>query len=104
MTRLFVSQPMRDKTDEEIIVARERAAMTARSMLNDDVQLIDSYFNKSAPAGVNAPLWYLAKSLELMASADVVYFAEDWKRYRGCLIEYRCAKDYGLEIIGELND
>lgn len=34
------------------------------------------------------------KSLELMADADVVYFAEGWQKARGCRLEYECARAY----------
>ena len=101
MKRLFISQPMRGKTDEEIIVTRERAAMAARKHLGDDVDVIDSLI-KSVPGNVNTGLWCLGESIKLMAEADVVYFCDNWKEYRGCLIEYRCAKDYGIDIIGDI--
>ena len=33
MKRLFISQPMRDKTDEEILAEREKAVKVAKEML-----------------------------------------------------------------------
>ena len=101
MKRLFISQPMRGKTDEEIIVTRERAIVTARKHLGEDVDVINSLL-KNVPDNVNTGLWCLGESIKLMAEADVVYFCDNWKEYRGCLIEYRCAKDYGLDIIGDV--
>lgn len=41
----------------------------------------------------------LGKSLELLADADVVYFAKDWEKYRGCKIENVCAVEYGIPVI-----
>ena len=72
MKRLFISQPMRDKTDEEILAEREKAVKVAKEMLNEDVEVIDSFFQE-APHDAK-PLWYLAKSLELLATADVAFF------------------------------
>lgn len=97
MVRLFISQPMRGKTDEEIIVTREKAIESARKHFHEPVEVIDSFF-KGAPVDAN-PLWYLAKSLELMSTADVVYFAKDWEKYRGCRIENTCAIEYGIDVI-----
>ena len=97
MKRLFISQPMRNKTDEEIIAEREEAVKVAKKMLNEDVEVIDSFFQE-APHGAN-PLWYLAKSLELLATADVAFFCTDWEKYRGCRIEHTCANEYGIQII-----
>lgn len=97
MKRLFISQPMRGKTDEEIIITRERAIVSARKLLGEDVEVIDSFF-KNAPADAK-PLWYLGRSLELLATADVAYFAKDWELYRGCKIENLCAIEYGIAVI-----
>ena len=97
MKKLFISQPMRDKTDEEILAERERAIESAKKHLGDDVEVIDSFF-KDAPHDAK-PLWYLAKSLELLSTADIAYFCKDWDKYRGCKIENTCAIEYGIDVI-----
>lgn len=75
MKKLFISQPMRGKTDEEILAVRERAIKSAVKMVGEPVEVIDSFFKEESPANTNRPLWFLAKSLELLATADVAYFA-----------------------------
>lgn len=102
MKKLFISQPMRDKTDEEIIAERERAIESAKEHLGEDVEVIDSFF-KDAPHDAK-PLWYLAKSLELLATADVAYFCKDWDKYRGCRIENTCAIEYGIDVIEDYRE
>ena len=97
MKKLFISQPMRDKTDEEILAVRAKAIESAEEALGEKVEVIDSFF-QNAPADAK-PLWYLAKSLELMSTADVAYFAKDWEKYRGCRIENTCAIEYGIGVI-----
>ena len=97
MKKLFISQPMKDKTDEEILAVRERAIKSAERALGEKVEAIDSFF-QNAPHDVK-PLWYLAKSLELLSTADVAYFAKDWEQYRGCRIENECAIEYGIDVI-----
>lgn len=97
MVRLFISQHMRGKTDEEILAVREKAIKTVRKYVDEPIEVIDSFF-QGAPVDAK-PLWYLAKSLELMATADVVYFAKDWEQYRGCRIENTCAIEYGIDVI-----
>lgn len=97
MKKLFISQPMKDKTDAEILAVREQAIQSAKNLLGEDVEVIDSFF-QDAPHDVK-PLWFLAKSLELLATADVVYFAKDWEKYRGCRIENTCAIEYGITVI-----
>jgi hypothetical protein len=98
MKKLFISQPMRGKTDEEIIVTREKAIVSARKYLGEDVMVIDSFF-KNVPEVESRPLWCLGKSLQLMADADVVYFTKDWENYRGCKIENTCVIEYGIDVI-----
>ena len=100
MKRIFISQPMKDKTDEQILKERERAVSAVKEKFNgEDVEVIDSFF-QSAPHDAK-PLWFLGESLELLSTADVAYFIGEWKNYRGCKIENTCAKEYGIETIEE---
>lgn len=102
MKRLFISQPMNGKTDEEILSVREKAIKSATNLLGEEVEVIDSFF-KDAPSDAK-PLWYLGKSLELLSTADVVYFAKDWDKYRGCRIENTCAIEYGITVIEDYKE
>lgn len=97
MKKLFISQPMRGKTDEEILTARQKAIESAERNLGEKVEVIDSFF-QNAPANAK-PLWFLGKSIELLASADVAYFAKGWENARGCRIENVCAIEYGIDVI-----
>lgn len=98
MKRLFISQPMRGKTDEEILAVRDTAKMVAENYLCEPVELIDSFLHET-PEVSNTAMWCLGRSLELMADADIVYFAYGWEQYRGCRIEHECAMLYGKDIM-----
>lgn len=101
MKRLFISQPMRDKTDEEIFIEREKAVKVAKKMLREDVEVIDSFF-KEAPH--DAPHWYIVgKTLELLNYADVAFFCTGWEMDTGCRIEHICATEYGVRIIEKMD-
>ena len=102
MKKLFISQPMRGKTNEEIMAVRAKAIESAERNLGEKVEVIDSFF-VNAPADAK-PLWYLAKSIELLATADVAYFAKDWEKYRGCRIENTCAIEYGIDVIEDYRE
>lgn len=103
MVRLFISQPMRGKSDEEIEREREDLIAIAKAVYagRGEVEVIDSFFKGGlvVPAGAKAPLYYLSKSLELLATADVAIFAKDWREARGCRIEHECADGYGVARI-----
>lgn len=97
MKKLFISQPMRGKTDEEILTERKKAIQSAEQMIGEQVEVIDSFF-QSAPIDAK-PLWFLGKSLELLADADVAYFAPGWEQARGCRVEHTCAVEYSIDRI-----
>lgn len=97
MKKIFISQPMRGKTDGEILEERNKAIEAVRMKLGEEVEVIDSFF-QDAPVEAK-PLWYLGESLKCLAEADVAYFAEGWENARGCVIEYDSAHAYGIPVI-----
>ena len=99
MKKLFISQPMRGKTNEEILMVRKKAIASAERELGEKVEVIDSFL-KNAPVEAN-PLWFLGKAIQLLSEADVVYFAKGWEQARGCRIENNCAREYGIKLIIE---
>lgn len=99
MKKLFISQPMKGKSDEEILKEREKAIQKAKEVCGEEVEVIDSFF-QSAPADAK-PLWFLGKSLELLSTANIVYFAPGWNEARGCKIEHECAVQYEIDVIVE---
>lgn len=99
MKKLFISQPMRNKTDEEILAVREKAIKSAERELGEKVEVIDSFLKDLHPK--THPLSCLAKSLELLSTADVVFFAKGWEEARGCRIEHTCALEYEVPLVIE---
>lgn len=100
MKKLFISQPMRGLTDEEILKVREEIKIKAEKEIGEQVELIDSFI-KEYPGEINKviPVYYLGKSIQFLSQADVVYFGGDWKNARGCKIEHEIAKEYGIDRI-----
>lgn len=98
--KVFISLGMRDKTIEEIKEAMNDIANTLRKILKVDIEIIDTIVEDYGNLEVkNEGLYCLGKSIELLSTADLVVFAEDWDSYRGCKIEHRCAEEYGLKIM-----
>ena len=92
--RIFISQPMKGKTDSEIKQERERIIEKVREEYGEAVTVIESFF-EGAPADAK-PLGFLGKSLEMLAGADLAVFASGWQDARGCRIEHDCAVAYGI--------
>lgn len=102
MKKLFISQPMRGLTDDEILKTREEIKVRAEKIIGEPVELIDSFFT-DYPGEVckSVPMWHLGKSIQFLSQADVAYFGGDWRNARGCKIEHEVADKYGIEIIEE---
>lgn len=93
--RVFVSQPMKGKTNEEIEKEREELTEFAKAKLGSDVEVIDSFF-KDAPCDAK-PLWFLGKSFELLSTADAAVFAKGYEKARGCVMEHKACENYGIK-------
>lgn len=100
--KIFISQPMNGKTNEQIEQERSALIENAKARYGDNIEVIDSFF-KDAPHEAT-PLWFLGKSLESLSTADVAYFAKDWESARGCKIEHTCAIEYGIDVVEVYSD
>lgn len=47
MKKLFISQPMRGKSDEDIQAERKKAIELAQEMIGEPVEVIDSFFQEA---------------------------------------------------------
>ena len=54
MKKLFISQPMRGKTDEEILAVRSDAIQAAKDAVGEDVEVIESFFPERTGGGPSA--------------------------------------------------
>jgi len=99
MKRVFISLPMNGRTEKQVKRDRQKAFLSVKKIIGEDAVLVDTTVKEDPPEGINPGLWYMGKSLEIMASCDIAYFADEWTQYRGCRIENECAIIYGLEIL-----
>ena len=104
--KAMLSQPMAGKTDEEIVVTREKAIAALKDKGYEIVNTLftDEWYSKEKMQErgvVQIPLCFLAKSLENMSLCHAAYFCKGWEKARGCKIEHDAAVAYGLEIIYE---
>ena len=90
--KAIISQPMKGKAEEQI---REERAAIITLLENRGYEVVDTVF-PDFPKGGNVPLKFLARSLELIADVDFVYFMKGWEGARGCRIEHQCCVDYGV--------
>ena len=109
--KVFISQPMRGKTDEEILGRRaEIVAMLHQAFPTKDIDVIDS-FTKDESLKEKGSVAMLGHSISLMADADLVIF--DWGHsmsidedyHPGMEIEFHVAREYKIPgfNIGEID-
>lgn len=79
------------------MLERNKAISDIVNQLGEEVYIINTYLPDLFKDA--SPLWYLGRSLELMSSADIVYFAKGWKKYRGCRVEHLVAHEYDIKIM-----
>lgn len=93
--KVFISQPMRGKTDEEILAVRKSVIAGIKSDFTDEtIEIVDSFF-EGTPADAK-PLWFLGKAIEKLSTADIAVFVEGYEEARGCRIERECAYEYDI--------
>lgn len=95
--KIFISQPMANRPDGEIV--KERLQAIEQILKKYPGTIIDSIIQGQPPEGANVPVWYLAKSIELLATADMAVFLPDWDNARGCVIENMVCGNYGIPIL-----
>ena len=93
--KLMISQPMRCKTNEQI---REERAELVRKLQAEGNEVIDTVLDISEN---KSPIFYLAKSIELLDTVDAVVFMPGWQQARGCKIEHEVAVEYGKQVFYE---
>lgn len=98
MKKLFVSMPMKGRTEEEIKKSIQKMKKIAEIYEGEELELIDSYIEDNPPKNNNEAVWYLGESLKKLAQADVfIGIAENYD-WSGCYIERETAERYGVKM------
>lgn len=98
MKKLFISCPMKGRADEDIKKTREKMHKLAELVFDEELEVIDSFFEGEAPEAANKPVYYLGKSIQMLGEAD--YFIGIDENYnatwKGCHVERNVARMYGI--------
>lgn len=95
--KIFTSQPMRDKTHEEILSSiRAVREHLEKFFKSTNIEIIESYHpeNKNKKA-----LEALGDSIKKLEEADFAVFLDDWNQYRGCKVEHSVTEYYNVPHI-----
>lgn len=99
MKKLFVSVPMKGRTEDEIKASIQKMKKIAEVYEGEELELIDSYIEDNPPKDNNQAIWYWGKSLEKLSQADVFIGIINAWRWNGCAVECEVAKRYDLNMI-----
>lgn len=97
MKKLFVSVPMKGRTEEAIKKSVMRMHCIAEAYEGEDLELIDSWVDEEPPKEGNQSIWYLGKSIEKLALADVFIGIDAGLEWPGCQVESLVAEHYGIK-------
>ena len=97
MKKLFVSLPMKGRSDEEIKASILKMKAVAEAFEGCELELIDSFVEENAPEGVHPAIWYLGESLKSLSKADIYIGIEDDWLWNGCHIENETASRYNIK-------
>lgn len=98
MKKLFVSVPMKGRTEGEIKKSIQKMKKIAEIFEGEELELIDSYIEDNPPKDNNQAIWFLGESLKKLAQADVFIGINEAWDWCGCYIEIETAKRYGIKI------
>ncbi len=96
--KLFVSCPMKGRTEENIKKSFEVMQRVAETYAGESLQVINPYEPKEFESDAER-IRSLGDSLKLMAEADYFITCENYFEYRGCSVENKVAGLYGLKRI-----
>ena len=94
--KVMISQPMNGRSEEEIKKERQDIIEKFNKM---HIEVIDTLFTEEAPQDCNVAVYYLGKSISAMKDIDAIYMCDNWLNARGCRIENRVAREYGIKIL-----
>ena len=95
MKKIFISQPMKGKTDEEILNERRNMVNAVKEKYGNEVEILQSFLANYYDNAIS----FLGKSIEILSNADIAVFGKGWDKARGCIIEHQVCKSYGVPTL-----
>lgn len=96
MKRLYISCPMKGRAEEEIRKSMEKMRKIAEIVFDEPLEVIPSYVVDRPPENKKQAVWYLGKSIQLLAEADYFIGVSGSYAYNGCEIEKEIARRYDI--------
>lgn len=98
MKKLFVSVPMKGRTEEEIRKTIDKMKKIAEIYEGEELELIYSYIEDNPPKNSKEAIWYLSESIKKLAKADVFIGIYEHYHWSSCHVEFITAQEYGIKL------
>lgn len=95
MKKLFISVPMRGRTEEKIRKSMQKMHKIAEAVFEQELEVIPTYIEDKPPENVKQAVWYLGRSIQLLAEADY-FIGIDYCNFEGCNTERGVAIGYHI--------
>lgn len=100
MKKIFISCPMKGRTEEDIRKTRDKMHKYAELVFEEKLEVIPSFITDAPPSYKNKSVWYLGESIKHLGDADVFVGLDMpyWSnKGRGCDIEENVTGAYGIQ-------
>lgn len=98
MKKLFISVPMKGRTDEAIKHSMEEMHKIAELMFGEKLEVIDTFIVQ-VPLGIaNEHIYMLGESIKKLSQADYFIGVACSEYFHGCVIEKLIARRYGIRM------
>jgi hypothetical protein len=83
----------------------EQMLKIAEIVFDQELEVIPSYIEDTAPENAKQAVYYLGKAIQLMSAADFYIGVEYTEFFKGCVIENNVARKYGIKCtFVDMND
>lgn len=96
MKKLFISCPMKGRTEENIKKSMEKMHKIAEAVFDEELEVIENDIPDHAPKTKHDRIWYLGESVKMMADADYFIGIVGYQ-FNGCTFERSVAEQYGIK-------
>jgi hypothetical protein len=87
---------MKGRTEENIRKSMEKMHKIAEIVFDCELEVIPSYVEDNPPENTHQSIWYLGKSIQLLAEADFYIGIDYSDHFNGCMMENDIARRYGI--------
>lgn len=98
MKKLFISVPMKGRTEENIRKSMAKMHKIAEIVFDQELEVIESYIEDNPPENAKQAVWFLGESIKKLSEADYFIGIEWSPCWKGCDIETDVARAYGIPV------